>query len=290
MENHARRRVTPHRQLGVRRQRIRQVATVFLVAGGIVLSVAASAQNETVIATVGGEPVTRADVTRRVESLPLGDQVAVRASLRRFAESVVQEEMLFRFAMSDVVHGDAQFRDDIKSLVVAELIKRRVHDEAAVSDEDVERYYTENPSQVRGEHWRVRQIPLETHAECKRLMTQISDQESFARLASIHSLDADLRASGGDMGYFMLNHDVLGLGELIRSLPVGAPMVLDDQNGCRIIMVTEHLQPPVPPLEAISDRLRVFLEGRREAKLLRELVDEASQSVPVTLQLDELPR
>ena len=242
----------------------------------------AKPQGDPVVAIVDQTSIRASDVYRRIEQLPLGDQVSVREQVDRFADSVVQEELLFQYALKSVLVTDPVLRDQVKALVVDKLIEARVRAKIEVTTEQVEKYYTDNPSQVRGEHWRVRYIPLATHADCERLLPRISDEDSFAALARTQGTDPVLAADGGDMGYFMLHHDVLGLGTLVHKLPLHKPFMFDDQDGCHLIWVSEHLQPPMPVLEDVAPRLRAFLEEREEALLLRQLVDEAEANVPVT--------
>ena len=248
----------------------------------LTLSASLSAVDDPLIAMVDTTPIRMSDVYRRIEQLPLGDQVAVREQVQRFADSVVREELLFQYALSQVLAKDAVLRDRVKALVVEPLIDSAVHASVDVTSEKVKAYYEVNPSQVRGEHWRVRHIPLATHADCERLLPQISDEESFSALAKEHGTDPELALAGGDMGYVMLHHDVLGLGTLVHQLPLHKPFMFDNQDGCHLIWMSEHLQPPMPALEDVAARLQAFLEGREEGLLLRRLVDAAAASVPVT--------
>lgn len=259
-----------------------QVIKVAISMTLIALASVAGGEDDPLVATVDQTQIRLSDVHRRIEQLPLGDQVAVREQVQRFTDSVVREELLFQYALTHVVGTDPRLRDQIKALVVDKLIEARVREKITVTPADIETYYNENPSQVRGEHWRVSHIPLRTHADCERLLPQISDQASFATLAREHGVDPVLAADAGDMGYFMLNHDVLGLGSLVHKLPLQKPFMFDNQDGCHLIWVSEHLQPPIPPLEAVEPQLRGFLTGREESTLLRRLVDEAAASIPVT--------
>ena len=257
-------------------------ATTLLALAIVVGFAPAKAEEDPLVATVDQTPIHVSDVRRRIEQLPLGDQVAVREQVGRFTDSVVREELLFQYALNHVMEVDPALRDQIKALVVDKLIESRVKEKIVVTPEHIEQYYTDNPSQVRGEHWRVRHIPLDTHADCERLLPQIEDEASFAALATQYGTDAELAADGGDMGYFMAHHDVLGLGTLVHTLPVHKPFMYDNQDGCHLIWISEHLQPPMPPLEDVAPQLRAFLEGREEALLLRGLVDDAAANVAVT--------
>ena len=242
----------------------------------------AGADDDRLVATVDQTPILVSDVYRRIEQLPLGDQVAVREQVERFTDSVIREELLFQYALGHALEADAALRDEVKALVVDRLIESRVREQIDVTPEQIRAYYMENPSQVRGEHWRLRHIPLESHADCERLLPLVSDEDSFAELAREHGTDPELAADGGDMGYFMLHHDVLGLGTLVHHLPLHKPFMFDNQDGCHLIWMSEHLQPPIPRFEEVAPQLRAFLEGREEALLLRRLVDDAQAEVSVT--------
>ena len=79
----------------------------------------------------------------------------------------------------------------------------------------------------------------------------------------------------------MRHHNVLGLGTLLHRLPPRQPFVFETEAGCHVLWVDEHVLPPLPPYEEVAERMRVFLQRRREGELLRALLREARASVSV---------
>jgi len=212
--------------------------------------------------------------------LPLGDQIRYREDLNRFTESVIREELLFQYALSEL-DRDRKWRNAAKEALVELFLRKRVEEKAQVSSADVERYYREHPDEMRGEHWRVSHIPLASRAECDAVLPTLTSEDAFERTARERGTDPALAARGGDMGYFMRQHNVLGLGELLFKLPVGKPFAFEDQNGCHIVEVTEHLDPPLPPLEKVRSRLEGFLKARQRSKLLGETMKAAERQIPI---------
>lgn len=240
------------------------------------------ADDDRLIATVGEQPIKLSDLYAKIEALPLGDQLQYRENLERFAESVVREEILFQYALKTLLREDNALRERIKAELVEALVAKEVRDKVALSVEDVRAYYDANPEAMRSEHWRVSHIPLASRADCDALLPTLTDEAAMLNAAKTAGTVPALAAKGGDMGYFMRHHNVLGLGELLFSLPLKEPFMFENEDGCHIVWISEHLRPEIPSFEQVRPRLEAFLRAQAEADLLGELVRAANASVPVT--------
>ena len=96
------------------------------------------------------------------------------------------------------------------------MVKSKVQ----VSDQQLRQFYQENRDQIRGEHIRVRSIQLAERRECEALQLQLDSEQAFIKAAEQHSLNKDLAARGGDMGYLMRHFDVLGFEAELFGLPL----------------------------------------------------------------------
>ena len=241
----------------------------------------ASAADDPIIAQVGDTPIHLSYVYRQIEALPLGDQLQYRENLSQFVESIIREEVLFQFALQHVLGEEPELREAVKAFVVKELVERRVRSQVRVSEDEIAAYYRDNTDAVRGEHWRVFHIPLRSRAECDSLAPKLTTAAAFEQAARKYGTVPGLAARSGDMGYFMRHHNVLGLGEILFKLPLETPFVFENQDGCHIIRVAEHVDPPPPAFDAIRPRLEGFLRSQRESQLLGDLVEKASSAVRV---------
>jgi hypothetical protein len=255
-------------------------AFLLLVFSGIPIANAFADESDPIVASIGGVPIRLSYVYQHIEALPLGDQIDVRDQLDRFIESVIQEEILFQFGLRRL-NEDPGIREEIKAIVLSHLIEKHVTSRIDVSDEVVEAYYRDHRSEIQGEHWRVHHIPLKTGAQCEALMPRIISVASFAALARAHSTDSALAERGGDLGYVMRHHNVLGLGEDLFALPLHEAHRIDNQDGCHLIWISEHVTSPLPALDEVRDRIRQRLVRQQEVDRLKALLERASKDIAV---------
>ena len=256
------------------------LALLFLTGTGGLLTSALAGESDPVVASVSGEPIRLSYVYQHIEALPLGDQIDVRDQLERFTESVIKEEVLFQYALHQL-DEDPEFREEIKAIVLSHLIEKHVKSRIDISDMVVEAYYRDNRSEISGEHWRVHHIPLTAGAQCEILMPRITSLVSFVDLARKHSTDPVLASRGGDLGYVMRHHNVLGLGEALFALPLHETHRIDNQDGCHLIWISEHVKSPMPALAEVHDRIRQILVRQQEVSLLNLLLESASKDIVV---------
>ncbi len=163
--------------------------------------------------------------------------------------------------------------------MLSRLIDKQVKSRIDISDKRVETYYQEHQNEISGEHWRVHHIPLETGAQCEELMAGITSLESFVELARQHSTDPVLADRGGDLGYVMRHHNVLGLGEGLFALALHKTHRIDNQDGCHLIRISEYVKSPMPALDEVKDRIRRILVRQQEISLLKTLLENASKDI-----------
>jgi hypothetical protein len=89
-------------------------------------------------------------------------------------------------------------------------------------------------------------------------MPTLTSEAALIKAARSRGIVPALAARSGDMGYFMRHHNVLGLGELVFQLSVKEPFVFENEDGCHIMWVSEHVDPAVPSFEEVAPRLEAF--------------------------------
>lgn len=247
-----------------------------------VVSVAGAQDADPVVARVNGHEIRLSYVYKKVESLPLGEQVDVRDALGHFVESVVQEEILFQSMARTDFQAEPELRERVKTTVAEYLIEKYVKARQQVSDEAIQAYYRDNESMIRGESVRVRHILRPTSPECEALQQQIDSEATFIRLAATHSLDRKTAPQGGDLGHVMRHPGALGFEPEWFTMQPGEMRIFESSQGCHLVRVAEHSLPPLPPLEQVRERIRFVLQRNQEIKLLRSLIAERSRDMIIT--------
>lgn len=261
-------------------------AAVLLAAVLLAVALPAVAQEEggkddPLLATVNGRELRLSDLHRSVASLPLGDQIEVRDQMKRYRESLITEEVLFQWVLTEGMERDKELREEIKALVVEQLIRKLVRERIVVTGAEVSRFHQENRALVRGTHVRVRQIALGTRPACEQTMARIGSEEDFIRLARELSRDPRTAKEGGDVGFIMPLPGPLGYETEVFGMSLGEMRIFESQEGCRLVRVVEISQPPEPTPRRVEAYVRPILERRREQELLKELIEKARGKVKV---------
>jgi len=228
-------------------------------------AVASSAVVEQLITVVDGEPYTLSNLNRYANeklkrNFPSGDLTQINADDRQVLEQFITDKLLeaevregginisdddvnryieqvkqsnrlseedLKTALSREGQTLASYRVSVKAeMEKAEIIDRQVRRKVSITDEDVERYYKQNPNKFRGdERAHIRHILLSVAetapadqvqaamARANDLYKQITAGADFAALAREHSEGAG-RAEGGDIGWFKRGSLLPGLEEI----------------------------------------------------------------------------
>ena len=251
-----------------------------LVLSLLTLSSVFAGEPDPIVASVNKAPIRLSYVYQHIEALSLGDQIDVREQLDRFTESVIQEEMLFQYALRQL-DEDPAYRETIKTIMLTNLIEQQVKSRIDLSSRRIETYYQQHQNEFRGEHWRVHHIPLNNVKQCEELMPRITSLASFTELAREHSTDPVLASRGGDLGYLMRHHNLLGLGEGLFSLALNETHRIDNQDGCHLVRISEYVNLPMPTLDEARDRIQQILSRQQEVSLLNTLLENASRAIAV---------
>lgn len=236
---------------------------------------------DTPVAVINDFVLTQKYIDSIIRHMALGEQVLIRADLEKFSESLIQEEVLFQFALASAFDGDEELREEVKALVVDRLIENHVTSKLDVPPEAIEQFYNENTGAIRGETVEVSQILTETREECEALQQRLADGESFASLAGEYSLHERSASNGGVVGSIM-NHDgPLGFEQRLFEIPQNEPTLFDSDDGCHIVVVTGSETPPLPPLENVAPAIEGLLQRELEIAALQALMDRAHSKVEV---------
>jgi peptidyl-prolyl cis-trans isomerase C len=234
------------------------------------------------VARVNDHELRLSDVFESIGTLALGDQIEAREQIDTYIEAMINEEMLFQWALDEDFGGDDALRKAVKDLVVRHLIDKHVRSQIKVSEGDARAYYDAHPSQVRGEHVRVRRILLPERERCEQLKRQIATEDDFIAAARKMSLDKSTRDSGGDLGLMMRSDEPSdGYEARFFEMKQGEMRVFDVPQGCMLVRSVYYVNPPLPPFSAVREQILQYLHNRQEAGLVNGLFQEASKSSKV---------
>ena len=196
---------------------------------------AKSVTGKSVVATVEGNVITLNDVHARIKTFPPQYAEAFQNKENRIKvlDQLIDEKVLLLSAKKAGIQNTAEFKNQLatfqEQLLFNMLLANTVEKKIAVSDAEVQAFYTQNPQRFQAvEERKVRHILVKTDAEAKDVLLKIKAGGDFATLAKQSSQDSTA-ANGGDLGWvskgqmvpefeqaaFALNKD--GLSDVVKT-------------------------------------------------------------------------
>lgn len=246
----------------VRRISLAFVSGAFLTAA-LTLS-PAMAQDDTVVATINGEPVTEADIALAENDLdPQFDKLP--ADQRRTAalSALIEIRLLAGESRKEGVADNADFKKRIEFLTQRALhsayvenhVASQVTDEAVRARYDKEIANTPPVNEIKASH-----ILVKTEEEARAIIKALDEGADFAELAKEKSTDG-AAANGGDLGFFGPGRMVPEFEKAAFALEVGAysKEPVQTQFGYHVIMVTDKRVQQPPAFEQVKEQVRSLL-------------------------------
>ncbi len=267
-----------------------------------------------VVAEIGAQKITKADLDKRIESaienqlaqfaamLPEADRKRQKEQmLKRFSpasqrlqflQQMIGEEVLYRRARETRLPESDEvrelLRDSERRLLAQQVIAREVTAGVELTGTDLVNHYKANlehykePARAKVSH-----ILLENEEAAKAVQKKLAEGGRFADLAKELSLDESTKATGGEIaGEVVAGAPVPGIGAseeftgAVFATEAGkvAEAIVKTDKGAHLILVRERVPERTPQLDEIQSRvsqeLRRIKEGELQEKLLKELKED----------------
>ncbi|MEO3389332.1 peptidylprolyl isomerase [Mesorhizobium sp. CAU 1741] len=260
--------MNPFRRLSI--VRIGAAAAMTVLAG------TAWAQDDAVVATVNGQPVTEADL--EIAMADLGQQFAqLPAEQRRAAalSAVIEIRLLAAQAESEGLGDTEEFQRRMDMLRQRALHSTYIDEQIAskVTDEAVRAAYDEQVSAMPArEEVRARHILVPTEEEAVAVIEQLDEGGDFEAIAKEKSQDG-AAAQGGDLGYFGPGQMVPEFEQAAFAMEVGAHSAepIQTQFGWHVIKVEDKREQQPPAFEEVQEQFRSVLLRQTYMDTLEDL-------------------
>lgn len=260
----------------------RHLAAATLLATAISFGAPAFAQDEaatsenTVIATVAGEPIYQSDLQRTVEqfqgqfqqlseeqvrAIALSSLIDMRVIADAAEKEGLDETDAFKTRMEELRQQELYnefFEETIASQITDDMLKARYDEEIAKAPEQQE---------VKARH-----ILVESEDEAKDIIKQLDDGADFAELAKEHSTGPS-GPNGGDLGYFSKGQMVPEFEEAAFALEPGehTETPVKTQFGYHVIEVEDAREKPPVAFDQIKQQLQQLLVSEKYNEVLKGL-------------------
>lgn len=191
--------------------------------------------------------------------------------------------------------SETYFRKQIHdSLLVDKYIQQTAATLPAVSDDDLQKYYQDNPQQfaqpeqIRASHIVFKlesnatpEVKKAAHEKAERALARLKAGEDFATVAKEVS-EGPSAPQGGDLGYFSPGQMVPEFEKAAFSLKVGEISdIVESPYGYHIIKVTDKKPAGQIPLADVKDKLKSYMEQVRTRDEVQKMIAEKMKAAKI---------
>ena len=249
------------------------------------LSLPVRAQDDAMVATLNGEPITEADIA--LAESELDEQFSrLPADQRRAAalSALIEIRLAAAASVEAGVADDPEFQRRmtllrqraLHSQFVSDQIASTVTDEAVRSRYDKEIAAAPASNEVRASH-----ILVDSEEKAKDIIAQLDGGADFAELAKQNSSDGSAQ-NGGDLGFFGPGRMVPEFEAAAFALEVGkhSAAPVKSQFGFHIIKVTDKRPQQPPAFEQVQQQIRSLLLREKYFAEIAALRQAAEVDIP----------
>ncbi|MGN6537328.1 MAG: peptidylprolyl isomerase [Mesorhizobium sp.] len=239
-----------------------------------------------VVATIGGKPITEADLA--MAEGELSQQFAqLPAEQRRAAalSAAIEIKVMAAKAVADGLDKDADFQRRAAFLQERALhggiVEKEVVDK--ITDDEVRaRYDKEIAAQPAVNEVHARHILVKTKEEADAIIKELDGGAKFEELANKHTTDPSGKTSGGDLGWFGPGQMVPEFEKAAMALEPGSytKEPVQTQFGWHVIKVEDKRPKQPPAFEQVKDQIRSAVLRDKYFALVKELRAAAKVEIP----------
>jgi peptidyl-prolyl cis-trans isomerase C len=255
-----------------------------LVAAGVVACAPAgdsgkAQPGDVAVARIDGKPVWKSDVAREAVAQGLigeGETLDVNSELfQRVLDEVLDQKLLAQEAIRRGLDKSPAAQRRLASArerILGDMVVEGAVN-SAVNETAIEALYQEQVKLNRGgDEFRARQIVTPDQASADAIRKQIASGGAFDKLAAEHSIDAETRSSGGDLGYFTPDVMPAAYGKVLSGARPGQLLgPFQSDAGWVLLKVEDRRKQPPPTLDASRPQIVRFLTYAQVGDLLKAL-------------------
>ena len=212
---------------------------------------------------------------------------------RDFLENyVVSREVLYQEVKKKGLDKNketlAKIEDAKRAILIEALLEEVLREKGEVSEEEIQRYYKENPSLfTEPQEIKIRHIVVNTEPALKEVVTKLSQGENFEKLASIYNV-GKFKENGGNLGYIrrgQLAPPFAHFEEAAFSLRNRGEMsgVVSTPYGYHIIRLEDMRGSTLKPLNQVKERIRFSLQPKKRQEAYLEYVKETKSKANILI-------
>jgi peptidyl-prolyl cis-trans isomerase C len=231
------------------------------------------------VARIDARPVWKSDVAREAVAQGLigeGETLDVNSELfQRVLDEVIDQKLLAAEAIRRGLDKSPAAQRRLaaaRERILGDMVVEGAVN-SAVNETAIEALYQEQVKLNRGgDEFRARQIVTPDQASAEAIRKQLGAGGSFDKLAAEHSVDAETRSSGGDLGYFTPDVMPAAYGKVLSGAKPGQVLGPFQSDAGWVLLKVEDRRKQAPPtLDASRPQIVRFLTYAQVGDLLKAL-------------------
>ena len=260
----------------------RIITAIILVLALSSFAYSAETEADKVLARVNSQDITESELLEFIK--PFGQQAMMLYGTEQGRKMILDDVITMRLYAVD---GEAQKLDETpefqaqlaaaRRAMLAQAAMRKVIDGLTVSDDEAQKFYTENQKLfVQQERIHARHILVSGDTELAKVVYELKAGTSFDAAAKKYSIDPGSAQNGGDLGEFprgvMVPEFEKAAFDLKNPGDVSEPV--KTQFGWHIIKLEERIPERPSPFEEVKPRILQELREQKTQQVLQDRVKE----------------
>jgi peptidyl-prolyl cis-trans isomerase C len=259
-----------------------------------------AAKNETkptgpVLAEVSGTPITVDAFKKELENLPpyLKPMADSAEGKKEMLETMIIRELILQDAAKDGIENTPAVKEKLeelkKRLVVEAYLKKKVEEQAQVSDDEMKKFYEQNKDKFKtADQVRASHILVKSEKEANDVLAQVKAGGNFEELAKKLSTDG-AAAKGGDLGWFSKGSMIPEFEKVAFAMKEGEISgVVKTKFGFHVIKLTGKRPAGLRTFEEVKDQIKTAVMPTKQQEVFQKLKDDLKKSGKYTIKEDVL--
>jgi foldase protein PrsA len=178
--------------------------------------------------------------------------------------------------------SEEEFTEETRRNLIIMKYREKVVESVAVSEEDIKKYYDENPKEFKKDTVKASHILLDSREEAEKVLAKAKAGEDFGSLAAEYSVEPGAETTKGDLGEFGYGYMVQPFEEAAFALDEGEISdIVETQFGYHIIKVYEKTIVDPIPFEEAKDDIEAMLMYYKQEEVYSQAVAKLREQAEI---------
>ena len=245
-----------------------------------------------ILATVGGMPITEADVNEFLAGLgQRGASYNTPEGRKMILEQLIGNKLLLLDAKRNLLEAEPEFKAQLAKLkdqLLTNFAGERVIAAVTIADKDVRDYYENNKEQfVSEESVNASHILVDTEESALEILAKINAGEISFEDAAMEYSSCPSKANGGNLGDFGKGQMVPEFDEAVFAMEVGeiSKAPVKTQFGYHLIKLNDKKESETMPFAEIKDEIKEGLLGEKRRAAYDSKINQLKILYPVDMMI-----